>query len=281
MSFDLEDHRDTLATKHWSAGKTGPVIEKREANIGWIKDLPRSDLEHEGRERQIRLKETEDGEHLFIQYPGKEATREDDGNRPWDFRPRLQLEDGTYGENLSFGDVWDTLFYVLEELEDDGIDPARALAILFYRMAFMVDHRWEYEPEFMTRVVSDGRVLETSTERYPHLLVYDPPQDVISDLSEMIPEIGGMSLEAFLHYNDLLAWNEDCKYYYRDEVVRDDGWDGVRTGRINNLLTHVSIIGIITGDYRLSDLLNKFQRSRGVAPVTRDEAELISNGILG
>jgi hypothetical protein len=191
--------------------------------------------------------------------------------------------DGSYGPDLSFYDVWDTLFEEFDELGKDGIGAARALAAVFYRMAFMIDHTPDYEFEAETRLVdgSEDPLTTLQTESYDTVYRYTPPEEVIQELSNVLPDLGGMSLEAFLHYNDLMAWNEDCKYYYRDTDGGDTDWDWPRTGRIKNLLTHISILGIITGDLRLSRVLNKFQSGRGVAPVTKAEAEAITDGIIG
>ncbi|NEU59211.1 hypothetical protein [Halorussus sp. MSC15.2] len=281
--FRLDEYRNQLQTKHWSSGKTGPVRKKREANINWIGQLSRENLEHNQREKQIEMVETKEGERLLIQYPGKEAIRDEDDHRPWDFRPRTLFPNGSYGPDLSFRDVWDTLFEKFEALGEEGIEPARALAALFYRMAFMVDHRRDYDVETQTRRINgaDEPLSEFWGEQHPTMLRYEPPVDVVQALSEVVPELGGMSLEAFLHYNDLMAWNEDCKYYYGKTDGGETDWDWPRTGRINTLLTHISILGIITGDLNLSGVLNKFQRGRGVGPITRSEAEAITDGILG
>lgn len=79
-----------------------------------------------------------------------------------------------------------------------------------------------------------------------------------------------MSLEAFLIYNDLLAWNEDCKYHYRS-VQKNSGWIG-NVGRPNTLRTHVSVIGTMVGKVSFVKLLEQAARTRGVAPCTHKDA---------
>ena len=163
------------------------------------------------------------------------------------------------------------------------MEPARALATLFYRIAFLVDHEYDYGFESPTRLIDDTDQPLGNLERegYPPLLRYEPPKDAVRELSKSIPRLGGMSLEAFLHYNNLMAWNEDCKYYYRDTDGGQVDWDWPRTGRINTLLTHISVRGVITGEIKFSTMMDKFQRGRGVAPVTGSEAEAVTDGLVG
>jgi hypothetical protein len=279
----LEDYKSSLVTPIGRASSKGDIRTKRETNIVWIQQLDRQGLEYGKAERQILIDRTRAGEQLFLQYPGKESARDDSFQRPWDFRPKIELTDGTYGPDWSFGDVWDNLFVKLDVGTQESVEVARILSVLFYRMAFMMDHEEAPRVEAKTRDVHfpHERVSEYYTRGYGRLFRYKPPLEVVDALSSRFGDWGGMSLEGFLHLNDLMAWNEDVKYYYRETEGGSEEWNWPRTGRINNLLTHVSVLGIITGDLKLTRLLNKFQRQRGVATVTGDEAETISKGLIG
>ena len=279
----LEDYKSSLVTPIGRASSKGDIRTKRETNIVWIQQLDRQGLEYGKAERQILIDRTRAGEQLFLQYPGKESARDDSFQRPWDFRPKIELTDGTYGPDWSFGDVWDNLFVKLDVGTQESVEVARILSVLFYRMAFMMDHEEAPRVEAKTRDVHfpQERVSEYYPRGYGRLFRYKPPLEVVDALSSRFGDWGGMSLEGFLHLNDLMAWNEDVKYYYRETEGGSEEWNWPRTGRINNLLTHVSVLGIITGDLRLTRLLNKFQRQRGVATVTGDEAEIISKGLIG
>jgi hypothetical protein len=72
-----------------------------------------------------------------------------------------------------------------------------------------------------------------------------------------------MSLEAFLFYNELLVWNEDCKYHYKDT-----DW---KKGRVNTLLSHIRILGYMLEEVRLSDIFDGFARQQGISPASNDE----------
>lgn len=78
---------------------------------------------------------------------------------------------------------------------------------------------------------------------------------------DRFPTHEGISLEGFLYYNDLLAQNEDCKYHY----FKGDEWD-MKAGRVNNCLSHLTVISHIRGYIGISKLIDSFQRT-GVAPL--------------
>ena len=119
--------------------------------------------------------------------------------------------------------------------------------------------------------------LHPSTSRLGYLVRND--KEVLKSISEIVPLWGGMSFEAFLHFNDLLAWNEDCKYLYRMQQMNLDTW--IRdTGRVNTLLTHLSIIGYLSGKIPFSQVCMKFARGKGVAPANRDEIIRVCNGYV-
>jgi len=152
-------------------------------------------------------------------------------------------------------------------------------------MAFMCDHHalrtgMTYQARTLTfRDVGFGATVSPFyQERSLPLHAYSLPVVVLRELSEVFNDLGNMSLDAFLRYNELLAWNEDCKYHYRS-VESGKGWiQGV--GRVNNLLTHISVIGFALGDVRLSEMLMRFVRMYGVSPATWKEIRLICGDFL-
>jgi hypothetical protein len=247
---------------------------KRIKNIRWVIELPRRGLAFSRKTRQICIVTTQQREMFFIQYPGKETARNDNVARPWDFFPRV-LKNDRYLPDLSFQDIWEILFEGLNKIIKSEPNWTSVVATLFYRMAFMNDHFLSMEPYVTdTRLVtykSGKEMIDSNISRKFHqLYLYRPPEPVVQAISRIVPQWGALSFEGFLLYNDLLAWNEDCKYYYRNQSDNLDEW--IRnTGRINTLLTHVSIIGHISGIIRFSDICIKFARGKGVAPATRDE----------
>lgn len=257
---------------------------KRKNNIQWIIDLFRTDLTFRKNMRQILITTTQSNEELFIQYPGKETARNDDKLRPWDFFPRVR-KNNDYGSNLDFQAIWDILYEGLNLLISKNPEWATILATVFYRMAFMKDHILTTTPHKTTiRQLSyddsgqESTVHDTIEEIFP-LYQYSPAKLVLQSVSDIAPSWGGMSFEAFLHFNDLLAWNEDCKYYYRMQQTKPNTW--IRnTGRVNTLLTHLSIIGYVSGKIRFSEVCIKFARGKGVAPATRNEILRVCNGYI-
>jgi hypothetical protein len=88
-----------------------------------------------------------------------------------------------------------------------------------------------------------------------------------------------VSLEGYLLYNDLLVQNEDCKYYYRDTVDKGKDWN-FKTGRINTLLSHISVIEYLQGSITFSEIMMRFQRGMGVAPLPFKNLDAITGGII-
>ena len=252
----------------------------------WIENLDRDGLGFQEKEKQILFWTTAQEEKLLIQYPGKETVPNSRRRaRPWDFRPKLQRACGEYERDLSFKDIWDILIEAVEGLSRSETIYARALATVFYRMAFMCDHQAQRDGiTYQVRTLSfrNGGTGTTESPLYQEpffpFYAYSLPSDVLRELSEVFNDLGNMSLDAFLRYNELLAWNEDCKYHFRS-VENEKGWiQGI--GRVNNLLTHISVIGFALGDVKLSDMLMRFVRMFGVSPATWKEIRLICGDFL-
>lgn len=71
------------------------------------------------------------------------------------------------------------------------------------------------DTEYLSETINviTGEVIESSRTRFCwNSLILDP--DVVETLGDSFGLLGGVSLEGFLYYNDLLAQNEDCKYSY-------------------------------------------------------------------
>jgi len=267
---------DQLKTSLKSTAESSDSSKRRKINIEWIKDLERDCLTHKENEKAIHIRKTAYGEDLFIQYPGKESMN---GKRPWDFRPKLcKLDDNTdkYLKDLSFRDIWDVIIGIINDPIQKKEEIGSLLAITFYRMAFMLDHKYD-ETSKKRKVLYLRFDDEGSCSKEEHLEDFDrtffeyfPPEYILDNLPNLKIEIDEMkiSLEAFLLYNELLAWNEDCKYYYRNHHEKDGKWLQ-EIGRVNNLLSHISIIGFLLGKIKLSEMIMQFSRGQGVGPATK------------
>lgn len=191
--------------------------------------------------------------------PGKEANPDRRRPNPNDMTPLVS--DLYVGEQ--FKDVWVRLSRVGEK------DPEAFIAVLMlvYRSAFLLDH----EP-------ADGGGLR-----------YRPRQEVAGAIalldSRVGDAIGQGGLWGFLHFLDLLGWNEDVKYHVVDGVPSLE--DNPAKGRQNTLLTSVSVPfetftfaqgvraharGGPEPDFqRFFSLLQRFLKGRGVCPPTEGQ----------
>lgn len=278
MEFNLPA---SLATKRQSPGQTSEAGRKRLHNIQWITKLPQEGLLFQKDVRQVLIHTTESGEELYIQYPGKESARPDEKKRPYDFFPIIKTGNG-YADDYSFWDIWRLLFDQLEPRKQSLQEEMRVLAAVFYRMAFMVDHELLESPAFDVREINfkeDGgqQVLSRKREPFAGVYAYRPPKEICDYLSRKI-DCGKISFEAFLHYNNLLAWNEDSKYYYR-AVQKGKAWMGA-IGRVNNLLTHISVLGYLLSELKTFDVFYKFSTGAGVAPAGTEEIQRITGGLV-
>ena len=288
--------RRALKTEIQNAGKTSPTTTPRLSNIEWIEKLSRKGLSYEKKERQLLMHTTSAGEKIFIQYPGKESRkykkneskRKETAIRPWDFRPRLYIPNNNdHLEDMSFGAMWATIFKTADKVGGKNKkEILRMFATLLYRMAFMLDHVELKTFKTQIRDVTYKKNGKTKFSRkvnktLPTLFKYKPNKQVLDYIADKCPRWGEMSFEGFLFYNELLVWNEDCKYYYRNYHVRNNGKWISTTGRVNTLLTHIRILGYILGEVRLSDIFDGFAKQQGISPATNDEVARIYAQYIG
>lgn len=267
------------------AGKRAPVTPIRKTNIEWIEDLPRKKLEFEKKEKQVLIYTTRAGEKIFIQYPGKESKRKNGKKRPWDFRPRLYgPQDDNHHFDMSFGDMIKTICDAADALVSKGKkDILRIFAAILYRMAFMLDHTKIESFNTTTRdvIYKNSKELKYSDERaqiFSAIFKYQPKEQILKHITKEFPQWGKMSFEGFLFYYELLAWNEDCKYYYQNHYIKNNrGWINTK-GRLNTLLTGIRIVGYLLGDISLPDLINRF--SMGISPALPDEVIRVCGGLV-
>ena len=174
-----------------------------------------------------------------------------------DFRPVIQKADGSYAADMDFKKIWDIIDTIGRHHHAD----TDILATLFLRVAYMIDyHHNETEYTCKTINVLTGHTISLENVLFTwNSLKIDI--DVLDTLNDRFGLLDGISLEGFLYYNDLLAQNEDCKYSY----LQGNCWN-ILTGRINNCLSHLTVISHIREHIGISKLIDSFQRT-GVAPL--------------
>lgn len=237
-------------------------------NINCFMELSRNGLTNGSLERRILLYETLKGEKLFYQFPGKESRREGEKNFPLDAKPMLVKSNGDIADDMDFKKIWD----IIDKMGSDHKADMDILGTIFLRIAYMIEYRYNdnifnyYDVDLVT-----GNIVENGTVPLKWNSLY-LDSDILETLNDKF-NLNEMSLEAFLYYNDILAQNEDIKYFYlkgNDEnQVLNKG-----NGRINNCLSHLTVISHIRGYIGISKLIDSFQRT-GVAPLPQsrfDEA---------
>lgn len=261
-----------------SNGKTSKASERRRTNISFIERLPLKDLAFEKREMMLFLYETNAKEQICLQYPGKESkeTKRRKNINPRDFRPKV-IKNGVYGRDLSFGEVWGSFFDLLKKhtiKDNDFLKAIDYLIILLYKSAYLMNFKEYKTLSLKVSIVEEGLIKEPKVVKlYAPVLLYniEMHKEMISFIQNKIGNLCGMSVEAFILYNDILGWNEDYKYYQKG-LTKGKEWSN-GTGKPNTLLTHISILGYIRGEFKMTDILNRFVRTRGVSAPTGKELE--------
>lgn len=258
-------------------GTNAQALEKRKFNIAAFSDLDRTGLQFGLRERCLLLKTTEQGEKIYIQYPGKETlSTSEDKVRPWDFRPKVTYNNGNDRlKDLSFPDIWDDL----STIHTNDNELLSILASIFFRVAYMVDYeKVSGSFAFEDIDVESGNIVNSGTlDLEYYALVLDA--EIYDYINEHLGKIRDVSFEAYLLYNDMLVQNEDCKYFYRDEYIKNLQWKG-KTGRNSTMLSHLSVIQFIRGEVKFSEIMSRFQRGFGVGPIPTKDIPELTNHII-
>lgn len=159
-------------------------------------------------------------------------------NNPNDMRPTVWVD----GKEIEFDGSFDHVFNFFQKVSRVDMRALEILGCLMFRNAYLLDH-------------DDN-------------LTYTPPKDAIEYINTVMPEYEGISVEAYLHYMEMIAWNEDVKY----ETLGYDVHTGI--GRRNNMLTYAHIIAILLGKGSLSKLCSQFSRPPvGVSPIAQSLAK--------
>ena len=256
---------------------------KRKKNIASFLGISRDNLKYGVKEKRILLYETLKGEKIYIQYPGKESTNKEP--RPLDFRPELETVNGTFMQNITFGYIWD----ILDEIGRTHNGYLCLIAALIIKEEYMYDYQMcneQYESyivDYENNTVSKDSPL--TLEWYKLNLdddVWFTLNDKVGDIKINNNEV--ISLEAFIKFIDLLFQNEDCKYYYINKVEKGkvstiDEYD-LKNGRNSSGDANLAILSYLQKKKKLSDLLNEFQKGRGVTSYRKSDYSIVTDDIV-
>lgn len=256
---------------------------KRKKNIASFLGISRDSLKYGVKEKRILLYETLKGEKIYIQYPGKESTNKEP--RPLDFRPELETVNGTFMQNITFGYIWD----ILDEIGRTHNGYLCLIAALIIKEEYMYDYQMcneQYESyivDYENNKVSKDSPL--TLEWYKLNLdddVWFTLNDKVGDIKINNNEV--ISLEAFIKFIDLLFQKEDCKYYYINKVEKGkvstiDEYD-LKNGRNSSGDANLAILSYLQKKKKLSDLLNEFQKGRGVTSYRKSDYSIVTDDIV-
>lgn len=178
--------------------------------------------------------------YIGVEKPGKEAVEDYKGctnfitkekiNNKNDMLPVIYYNELKQEKNYTFEDI----FHGIELLMRSDLIALEILGMVLFRMAFTLDHK--------------------ETPEGNHRLSINPT--VINFLKEKIPTILDVPTEIYVYYLDVLALNEDVKYFtlhYNPELKAD-------YGRVNTLLTLVNLIAVILNKKSISEFAGSFAR---------------------
>lgn len=263
------------------------------SNINAFLHINREGLENGKLEKRLLMYKSLAEESIFIEYPGKESTstyaslEEKNILNPNDFRPELHTKEGEVIAKLSFIDIIEAL---VEYSWEHDKNVMQILAALIIKLAYMKDYKNKalVHPSHLIivhenhqREVMDEK-REDIIERYYLPISRDTKEclkgwDKIRLPSRHYEKKIPVSIEGFLYYLDILAQQEDCKYYYTRKIKGNKSLNS-GIGRINNLLTVVNVIDRLLSDRPYGDIVSSI--GRYVRPIKARDIETVTGGLI-
>lgn len=257
---------------------------KRLKNIISFNNIPRDGLCFNSIERQLILHESQHGEEISIQFPGKESNQREP--MPFDFRPKVRLANGEMMEDFTFGQIWD-IFEIIGNKYRDFLSYVSAIV---YDMGYMHKYKLvESSYQYKDIYIDEGGFEKVKDTGFISLEWYQLSfsEDVWHTLDDKIGLIElatgeTVSLEAFLFMVDLLFQNEDCKYYYRKAILgRDTTYKNkLNNGRNSSSHSNLFMLNYLQGNEKVSALVNAFVKGRGVAGYKKQDYSVVTNGMV-
>lgn len=180
------------------------------------------------------------GFDVGVEKPGKEAFETPPNIN--DMLPSIYQHGRRWDMAPSFFDLYYELQLISREARGA---PLELIGSLLYRSSYMLDHVQD----------ADGHWR------------WLPPSDVMGDIVDAIPNIAGLPPEIFLFLIEVVALQEDVKYWTLGHRV------STGTGRTNNLQTCAHIIATFLGRANIVRFAGALARPpAGVAPIPQKRA---------
>jgi len=180
------------------------------------------------------------GYEVGVGKPGKETERKNPNvNDMWPF---IRKGDGLQEKSATFDDI----NFELEHMGNRSPYALELLGCLVVRSALMLDH-----------VIKNGRV------------TYEPPEEIVREITKDIPELFHVPLPVFLQYLEAIALNEDVKYQRR---LNASGKPYSKdAGRPNNMLSCAHLIAVLLKRTSMVGYATGFSKKRGVSPLAKKD----------
>lgn len=179
---------------------------------------------------------------ISVGKPGKEAAEGYNGSRGVnknDMSPTLFVNNKPSENRFSF----DGIFEMLYEVSKINIGALEVIGCILFRAAYMLDHE---------KINGKWRLVI--------------PKEVILSIEKNTPVIRNIPIKVFIFMLEIIALQEDVKYYTLG--MNDDLKDG--TGRRNNLLTYCMLIGVLLERQSFAKFCGSFARPPvGISTLTQ------------
>lgn len=196
---------------HVVRGCPPDVIQKREARIQEALNIK---FANPNNQVKYVVDTLNDGTEVFFLKPGKEYFRKNSNLN--DMTPNV----GEGYKNFSFANIWELLCKLNNTI---NLDSYKKLSAIIYRMAYLLDYDCD----------DNGKVR------------FNPNDELEREIEDIQHEINDKDLDvniiSFLHFLDVLSWNEDVKYHTKNNAPDFSDGQKRKNGRINTLLSCISV----------------------------------------
>ncbi|MBI3600894.1 MAG: hypothetical protein HY097_09695 [Nitrospinae bacterium] len=163
------------------------------------------------------------GKESYFLKPGKETQRAIPNIH--DMFPNVGISNKSETEGYTFEIIWEYLIKI--SIINQRI--FKKVLVLLYRLCFLIDHK----------EIEEGKIRYSPSEKM---------LDYIGKIDFAIKEgfkdkfkKDGIGLLEFLHFIDILGWNEDVKYHIKNSKPDFEDKSKRKIGRVNTILSVISV----------------------------------------